>query len=546
MRSLPLSMITCLLPIGVAVACTGQLGGNDSSQTSGPEGPSAEVLSQIAVSGARRLTAAEYDATIEALLGITDSNSELVLPEDLRSPFDNDYTQQQVSEALISSAELLAGNLAGQVIADPALRGQIVSCTPSGAGDEACFREFISSFGRRALRRPLAIEEVDRFATLLSHGVTANDFWVAVDSGLRAFLQHPEFLYRIEIGAPIEGEPGVFRLTDFELATRLSYFLVGATTPDWLLDQAEAGGLADAEGVRAAVDQLLADDRALARLARFHGMWMGYEKLPHEASLSEAMQLETQELLRRVLFEERGPWVDLLRAEETYVTPALATHYGLPEPDAEGWISYGDSGRRGLLSQGSFLSAVAKFTDTSPTQRGLLIRTRLFCQEISTPPPDLMVNTDEPPAGPDPDACKIDKYNMWQTDGCKTCHTLLEPVGFGLENYDSAGRYREHEPDRPECVIDGSGTLEGVGSFTGPTELSDLMIQAGQIDACVAKQLYRFVMGRFELDMFDRALIDKTVAAAQAGSSAGELIFLDLVYDIATSDAFRHRREEAL
>jgi hypothetical protein len=533
----------------VSVGCTGTIGGDDPSEPGGgdADGPTAEVLSQIGVSGARRLTATEYDATVELLLGVTGVDSELMLPEDLRSPFDNDYTEQKVSEALINSVELLAGQLAAEVIADASLRSKIVPCEPSGPADEACFRDFVASFGRRALRRPLAEEEIDRFVTaLFGQASVTGDFWAAVDSALRAFLQHPEMLYRIEVGTPVDGEAGIARLTDWELAARLSFFLWGTTTPDWLLDQVEAGGLADTDGVRAAVDGLMADERALARLARFHSMWMGYEKLPHEAELSQAMQQETEELLRRVLFEEQSPWVDLLRAEETYLTPALASHYGLPEPSETGWVPYGDSGRRGLLSQGSFLSAVAKFDDTSPVQRGLLIRTRLFCQEISLPPPELMVNTDEPPEGPDPNACKDEQYVMWKTDGCKTCHSLLEPVGFGLENYDSAGRYREVEPGKPECAIDGSGKLEGVGEFTGPAELSDLMIEAGQIDACVAKQLYRFVVGRFELDEFDKTLVDAMVEAAQTGSADGELVFLNLVYDIATSDAYRHRREETL
>jgi hypothetical protein len=526
----------------VFAACVGEIGGVPGDEA--PDGPTQEVLNEIGVSGLRRLTAAEYDATVQDLLGVA-VDSEAALPEDLRSPYDNDFTLQIASEALITSADSLAGQIAEQVVADTSLREAIMPCTPSGPDDAECYRAFVEAFGRRALRRPLVEEEVDGFMQFASHAVTADDFWIAIDSGLRAFLQHPHFLYRVEIGTPVEGESDVFRLTDFELATRASYLLIGSTPPDWLLDDAENGVLAERAGVEAMVEKLIDDDKMLDRVARFHGMWMSYERLPHAPDLTAAMQQETRALLKRVIFDEQLPWIEMLRSSETYLTADLATHYGLPTPDGgEGWVDYGDSGRQGLLSQGSFLSAVAKFGDTSPVQRGLLIRTRLFCQTINTPPPDLNVNIDEPPEGPDPNACKNERYNMWQTDGCKACHAQLEPVGFGLENYDAAGRYRDTEPDLPDCTIDGAGKLDGVGDFTGPAELADLMIEAGKVDECVSTQLLRFAMGRYALADEDENFAKRLTADASTETTGLEMrkLFVGLV----TSEAFRHRREEVV
>jgi Protein of unknown function (DUF1592)/Protein of unknown function (DUF1588)/Protein of unknown function (DUF1595)/Protein of unknown function (DUF1587) len=528
------------LATGLA-ACEGSIGGEGSGSGNEAPRPSTETLNEISETGMRRLTAAEFDASVRDLVGVI-VESELALPEDLRTPFDNDYTKQQVSEALITAADSLAGEIAADVVADPGLRDAIMPCTPSGASDEACYREFVADFGRQAFRRPLTDGEVDRFATFMTHAQDAGDFWLAIDSALRAFFEHPAFLYRVELGIPVEDEDNVFRLTDFELATRLSYVLLGTTPPVWLLDEAEAGSLSGEAGVRAAAQQLLSDDRAQAQVERFHAMWMSYEKIPLSADLADAMQAETGALLERVIFEQNSGWVDVLRSTETFVTTELATHYGLTAPSGpEGWVGYADSGRQGLLSQGSFLSAVAKFDDTSPVQRGLLIRARLFCQDISPPPPDLMVDVDMPPEGPDPNACKIEKYNMWQTDGCKLCHALLEPTGFGLENYDSAGRYREFEPDRPDCPIDGEGTLEGVGSFTGPAELANLMIQDGGVDECVATQFLRYTIGRYELSDYEYNLIERVVPAAQGG---GELKFMDLMLEMVSGEPFRHRREE--
>ena len=530
--------LATMVVLSSAAACVGTIGGDGGT---GAGAPSAETLNEIGVSGARRLTATEFDATVRDLYGVT-VVSELALPEDLRTPYDNDFTKQLASEALITAVESLAGDIAGEVVADPGLREAIVPCTPSGPDDAACFREFIVDHGRRAFRRPLSDEEIEGFMGLLAHAEQAGDFWIAVDSAVRAFVQHPFFLYRIELGTPIAGIDGVFRLSDYELATRMSYLFVGSTTPDWLLDEAAAGSRATSVGVRAAAEKLLEDERALPAIARFHAMWLGYEKLPHAPALASAMQLETSSLVGRVVLDERAPWTDLLLAKETYLTAELAEHYGLPAPDGdEGWVPYGDSGRQGLLSQGSFLSAVAKFDDTSPTQRGLLIRARLFCQEIHSPPPDLMVDTDNPPTSPDPDACKADKYDMWKTDGCKMCHALMEPVGFGLENYDMAGRYREHEPNRPDCPIDGSGALEGIGSFEGPAQLSDLIVETGDVDACIAEQLYRFAAGRYALDGRDLALVSRVTDRASASDG---LRFDRLLVELVSSEAFRHRREE--
>jgi hypothetical protein len=530
------------VPLSLA-ACVGDIGdgpGGDSDV----EIPTPEEANEVGISGARRLTSIEYRTSVFDLTGVDVTDASLVLPTDDRRPFDNDFTQQTASQALIDGADLLAGEIAAEVVADPTLRSQVVPCTPSGASDEACYRNFLVSFGRRVLRRPLTDAEIDGFVThFMPHAEEASDFWVAVDSGLRAFLQHPHFLYRIEIGDAVPGVAGMYRLNDYEIATRLSYFLWGSTPPDWLLDEAEAGALTDGDKLKAAAVEMLAEPHALQRLSRFHAMWLSYEQTP-TSEIGTGMMGETEALLKRYLLDEHKSWSQLLLAEESFLTPALATHYGLPEPaNAEGdWVSYGDSGRRGLLSHGTFLGAVAKFDDTSPTQRGLLIRTRLFCQTIEKPPPELNVNTDEPPAAADPDACKPERYTMWKTDGCSQCHAMMDPVGFGLENYDSSGRFRETEPDRPDCVIDGKGELDGVGEFSGPAELGELMIESGEVDACVARQVYKYAMGRSALDEHDYALLGRLVEASRIDGA--DLRIDALVSEFVSSEAFQLRREE--
>jgi hypothetical protein len=510
----------------------------------GGEVPTAAEANEVGASGARRLTAVEYRSAVLDLVGVDAADAALTLPTEERTPFDNELAKQIASQALIDGLEVLAGEVASQVAASPELRGAVVPCEPSGPNDEACFRAFATTFGRRALRRTVTDEEVDNFAAhFMPHAIESGDFWVAVDGGLRALLQHPELLYRVEIGEPIAERPGIWRLNDFEIATRLSFLIWGSVPSDDLLDAAEAGVLSDPMVLEQTARTMLADERALARMDRFHAMWLSYESLPHAADLAEGMRQETRALVERALHDDGAAWTDMLLASESYLTPELAAHYGLPAPGGDaGWVPYGDSGRRGLLSHGSFLSAVPKFNDTSPTQRGLLIRTRLFCQEISPPPPELGVNVDVEPMGDDPNACKIERYDMWKTDGCRACHAYLEPVGFGLENYDAAGRFRATEANKPECAISGTGTLEGVGTFSGPAELGELLVQTGEIDACVATMLYRYWAGKFALDEHDQALVDRLAEAAR-GDRGLELA--ELIREYVTSDAFKLRREEA-
>jgi uncharacterized protein DUF1588/uncharacterized protein DUF1592/uncharacterized protein DUF1585 len=377
-------------------------------------------------------------------------------------------------------------------------------------------------------------------AGFIDHAEEAGDFWVAVHSVLRTLLEHTELVYRVEIGTPVEGSPGLYRLRGTEVATRLSYLLWGSTPPEWLIDAAEAGELSNAEEISAAAQSLLDEPHARERIYRFHGMWMGFER-SGGGELGDAMKRETQTLLERTVFEERTPWVDLLRAEETFVDAALATHYGLTAPAGTepAWVPYGDSGRRGLLSHATFLSVGAKNGDTSATLRGKNIRQNLLCQPIPPPPPS--VNVDALPPGFEDGDCKARKYEIYaENEGCTACHGQMDPIGLGLESYDSSGRWRATEPDRPDCPIEGHGVIAGVGEFDGPAGLADLLVASPSLDQCIATQVYRFAIGRAELDATDDAFISTLLT--ELGDD--EVVFDELLLALVSSSEFRHRREE--
>ena len=528
--------------------------GDDDDDDDDDDAEPPEDADQVAAIGLRRLTAAEYDATIRDLLLDDESDAALLLPADAFTPFDNDYTTQLPSEALVEAAELLAADAAGRLLADAPRMDELLPCVPAGPDDEACLREFVTTFGRRALRRPLTDAEIEVYL----HGddgtegavelaADAGDFGIGVYAVVAAMLQDVEFLYRVEVGTPVEGDDTIFRLDDFEIGARLSYLLWGSLPDDWMLDRAEAGNLHEPDDVREVATMMLTDERALDRIDRFHALWLGYDSMPFGGDLATAMREETRGLLNRVIFQDDNAWQELFRSSETFVSDLLAEHYELPLPGSETptWVDYGDSGRQGLLSHGTFLSNGGKFGDTSPVQRGLMVRTRVFCQDVPPPPPG--VDVDQPPQG-EAALCKEERYAVHSEGGCASCHDQIDPIGFGLEQYGPLGRLRQFEvdnPDTPEdetvCEISGQGELEGIGTFSGPAELADLALEAGYLDACVQQQLYRFLVGRYELSAMDAAFINE--AADRLGD--GDFTFRSLVLEYVGDETFGYRKEDA-
>lgn len=506
-------------------------GGSDDGVAPAPE-------AAIPASGLRRLSRVEYDNTVRDLLGDDTQPGTMRLPADVIDPFDNDYTTQTASKPLVEGLEATALDIVDRLMQDATRRDEVIGCTPSGdpTTDAECVRGFVESFGRRALRRPLDDDEIASFTELAA---AAPDVHAGAAVVIQAMLLDPELVYRVERGQPTEAE-GVFRLSSFEVATRLSYLLLGTTPSEALLDLAEEDGLASPDQVRAAAEEMLDDPRTRERIVDFHAMWLGYRALPVSADLAPAMQQETRALVERVVFDEGASWLELFTAQETFVGDLLAEHYGLPAPGTDGpqWVGYGDSGRRGLLSHGAFLSVAAAIADTSPTRRGKHVRRRLMCQDVPPPPPD--VDVDQAPQSTD-SPCKWDAYAAHRDTGgaCSGCHALMDPIGFGLENYDREGRFRIHDIDLPQCEITGEGDLDGI-AFRGPAELADRLIESETLDACAVTHVIRFAIGR-ELDEEDTPLFEDLTEAFRTNDHRLDVLLLELV----SSEAFGYRREES-
>jgi hypothetical protein len=517
------------------------IGGSSSGAGAATAAAGAESSAAAFDSVARRSSRAELDSIIADVLGDPSRPASKQLLEDEYAPFDNAYTLQVASQALIDGLSAMASDVAERVLADPVSRARIVACTPSGAGDAACFRSVIESIGARLLRRPLRAEEVEGYLGLQAFATednptVDNDFYTAVGLFLQAVLQDPEFLYRIEVGTPT-ATAGVFALDDYSIGSRLSFLLWGRGPDEQLLASAQSGALTQAAARRSAAERLLAAVPAREQLRRYHAMWLGYRAIPHGPELTAAFSRETDALLDRVIFDEPRSYLELFTFPETFVDAALADHYGLARPAGDsGWVPYGSTGRAGILAHGSVLSGFSKFSDTSPTQRGIFVRTRLLCQDVSPPPAN--VDVDQPP-GSDQAVCKVERYAEHRASpSCGACHGLFDPIGFGLEQFDVAGRFRSNDEGRPECVIDGQGELPGYGVFSGPAQLGSLLVQPGLLDACAVRQYLTFALGRRPTSA-EHALVDARIQ----GFRDRQFDFTELVLALVESPLFALRKE---
>jgi hypothetical protein len=480
----------------------------------------------------------EYVASVRLLLGDVHPQVTALYPSDPRTPFDNNGADQFPSEQLITGAELLATEQVEAFLADEDRRDAMLGCIPvDSVADDACLDQIVTTLGRRALRRPMPAEDAIAYADAArTEAIEADDFYAGVGVVLSALLQHPGFLYRIELGTPLAEDANVVRLDGYDVASRLSFLVWGAPPDDALLDRAAASDLLDDASLVDVARGMLSDARAQAQAARIHAMWLGIEVLPNDPVLSEAMQNETATLVKNVLMNEERPWQDLFTEPGTYINDEMAEHYGLPAPgsDVPVYVEYpADSTRQGILSHGAFLGHGSTAGDRTPIHRGLAVRKRLMCEAIELP------NGFTPPELPAPaeGECRTDLLAAHRSGGCAGCHLSMDPIGFGLEGFDGAGRPQSTEPGRPECPITGMGDLDGL-VFQGPKGLSDRLLETDQMAHCFQSQYFRYALGRSDLVGPENAIFN----VMRYGLATNAFTYADLVQALVSAPSFRLRR----
>jgi len=430
------------------------------------------------------------------------------------------------------------------VVGKNPLRERIVVCDPA-TGME-CVRTILEKFGERAFRRPLSAAEIDRLASIVALGEQNGQ---TVDTGieiaLRAILTSPHFLFRPELDPDPNATAPAHPLNDFELASRLSYFIWSSMPDEELFAAAREGKLQDPAEIEAQVERMLDDPRAVALVDNFAGQWLytralddhqpDYYAFPAwDPTLRESMREETRRFFREFLDSER-PIHDMLTADFTYIDERLAQHYGLPSPGADfARVTVDDPNRRGLLAQGSVLTVTSYPTRTSPVKRGKWVMTQLLCTEPPAPPPGVEgLVTEEMPTGTIRQ--RLEKHR--ESPVCNSCHQEMDNLGFGLEQYDGIGAFRTEDGGFP---IDASGVLPGGKTFDGMQELSAIIAADPRFLHCVSEKMMTYALGRGHDPADEGHLSHVEAELRDRGESLRTLIKL-----VATSEPFRMRRGEA-
>ncbi len=450
--------------------------------------------------------------------------------------------QLSLSATAVDLYEGSAQRASAIAMADASLRDSILGCPPRSSDNSSCMRGFVSRFGRRAWRRALTEGELATWAAVGASAANEyQDFYKGAAFVAAGLLQSPNFLYEVEVGEADSDSQGRLRLSGYEVASRLAFFLTGSTPSEELLSAAEAGELDTAEGIRSWARELLQQRGAREAIARIFDELLQLRELPQltkdprifpsfNPALAAAMRDETQHLLGSLVWDEAGDFRRFFDADYTFVNRDLASLYGLGYGPPTGFAQVTlpeESRRGGFLGHGSFLSLMAHPATTSPTLRGKFVREKLLCQNIPPPPPDVDINLPVTEGMTTRQRLLAHRQNA----SCAGCHTLMDDIGLGLENFDAIGAYRTSESGQP---IDASTTLDELGSFTGARELGRLLGADQRVTHCLGRNLFRAATGHVD-GLGESGPLN--VVHDRFGSSGFRL--QELLVEIAASDAFR-------
>jgi len=427
-------------------------------------------------------------------------------------------------------------------------RQKLFVCLPKGESEETrCASEILTRLARRAYRRDLNTEDSRRLMAAYTSARQNGRFDEAISEAVAAVLIAPDFLFRLEFDKPGALAGSVQKLSGFELATRLSFFLWRTIPDDDLLALARIGRLESPAVLSRQVERMLADPRSDTLVDDFAMQWLKLHELEQaqpdpkiypefDAGLRGAFEEETRLFLRSVLREDVSI-MDLIGADYTFLNGRLAKHYGISNVSGPGFrrVSLTQHGERGgILGQGSILTMTSHTTKTSPVLRGNWILTNLLNSPPPPPPPGVPPLDESAVDGkPLTTRQKVERHRA--SPACSSCHARMDPLGFALENFDAVGKWRTTDEGG---TIDPSGQLPNGEVVAGPNDLRHLLVRhsAEFVEATVAR-LLTYALGR-ELDAQDQPTVRKIVREAEPGRYK----FSDLIKSIVRSAPFQMRQ----
>jgi len=448
---------------------------------------------------------------------------------------------------------LRALDLQGPIDETPASgRALLLTREPNDSPDDqsVCAREMLAKFLPRAFRRPVSDTEVNRYLTVyLRAREQGDDYEGGIRLALQAVLISPDFLFKVEADRSEGGKIKQWPLSDHELATRLSYFLWSTMPDDELRTLADRGELSRPEVLEQQIHRMLQDPKGDALAENFVGQWLELRKVEtlqpdpkifskFDPDLRKAMRQETELLFRNILTENRSV-TDLLDANYTFVNKRLADHYGIPDIKGDEFIrvNYPDDRRGGILTHASILMLTSNPTRTSPVKRGKWILENLLNEPPPPPPPNVeALQEDEKAVSSGSLRQRLEIHRAKAV--CASCHDRMDPLGFGLENFDGIGAWRDKDGDFP---IDPSGELPDGEKFSTPAELRKILVgQKEKFLRCAAEKLLTYALGR-GVESSDQCALDNICRA----TAEDDYRLSRLILEVVRSVPFTHRAAPA-
>ncbi|MBI3468964.1 MAG: DUF1592 domain-containing protein [Planctomycetes bacterium] len=511
----------------------------------------------------RRLTHSQYDHTVRDLLGDQIQPAGSFPKEDCINGFKNQWEGQGISPLQAEAYGKAAERFALAAFRGGDQRGLLPS-QPESPADAVCAEKFVRQFGLKAFRRPLSDSEAQLYTDLLlQEAARTKDFLSGASIVIEAMLQSPHFLFRVERGT--SGPATEDETPQYEIASRLSYFLWDTMPSDEMLAAAAKGEYSTVEQIEGAARRMLDDPRARAAMDEFLAQWMRFDRVmsatrdrrrfrEFNAEVAAAMVEETRRLFNHLVWNDRD-FREFFTANYTFVSTDLARLYGLPAPAEEfARVDYpADCERSGVLGHGSFLVLTSKPAETSPTARGLFVRNHFLAHEVPPPPPG--VNTTLPNISEDAPLTNRQRLEAHlNNEACASCHRLIDPIGLSFEQYNAiavfqpkmtlqfrSGRYDEDRNRRPKTIeldLDTTGFIQGMedSEFSNPKELGRLLAGSNACQKCIVKQLFRYAFGRAETAE-DQPVVDDLLNKFRDSGFR----FRELIVALVTSDLFLQR-----
>jgi hypothetical protein len=427
----------------------------------------------------------------------------------------------------------------------PSRRRVLVAKPMSPADEDGCAKQIFATLMRRAYRRPVDDADLGRVMRLYRDAREGADFDAGIEAGLSAVLVSREFLFRVERDPAGVPPRTAYPVSELELASRLSFFLWSSIPDDELLDVAARGELRRPEVLARQARRMLADPRAQSLVTNFAAQWLHLRNLDaitpdgrlfpdFDDNLRQSMRRETELLFEEVMREDRSV-LDLLKPDHAWLNERLAKHYGIPHVYGNRFrrVALGpDRERGGLLRHGSILTVTSYATRTSPVIRGKWVLENLLGTPPPPPPPDVPALDDNLVSAALPIRERLQQHRA--SAACASCHNLIDPPGFALENFDAVGRWRTTEEGRP---VDASGGLPDGSKFTGVRGLEDALLKRPELFVgTFAEKLYTFALGR-GVESHDGPAVREVVRSARAA----DFRLSALVEAIVVSQPFRMR-----